>query len=114
MCLGILCGYLLLKSNTACHKHSSWCSLSVKRHEDVLYAYFIIFWVHVNVRGRQTVQLAHSLLAYALKWHGFMCCMVLYFDIITLFLHTIQETLALCNTRWSNSKDALCGPQERN
>jgi len=60
------------------------------------------------------VQFAHSLVAYALKWQGFMCCMVLYFDIIMVFVHTTQETLAVCNTRRSNSKDVLCGPQERN
>lgn len=60
------------------------------------------------------VQFVHSLLAYALKWHGFMCCMVLCFDIVMVFVHTTQETLALCNTRWSNKKGALCGPQERN
>jgi len=40
--------------------------------------------------------------------------MVLYFDIIMVFVHTTQETLAVCNTRRSNSKDVLCGPQERN
>ena len=33
------------------------------------------------------MRLAHSLLAYALKWHGFMCCMVLYFDSIMVFVY---------------------------
>lgn len=37
------------------------------------------------------MQLARYLHACALNWHGFMCCMVLYFDIITVFVHATQE-----------------------